>query len=269
MKSSTISHSLLALVALSPLAPVISVRTAHAGAATQPSLAVDSTEISAMRSMLARLVNDDPAVRDEAQQRLMGMDPSELPLLRQAIQSGVPLRPGEGVVLQEIVDHVFLSADSDIGDPKTGFMGIEMLLHEAIYSELDDDAELPAGVFVDQRLPGFPSYRMLRNGDLIVALSSPDLPYDPPEPGDKQIEHRVRSASDIMELVQRLSPGSQVNLTVLRSGHRLEISFKLGSKPAELSETGIGYQKYRELQQKKADEYWQDNFAGMVDGSNL
>ena len=222
-----------------------------------------------MVTMLSQLGDGDPVVREWARQNLMGMEASNLPELHRAISTIAPLTPGASQLIRDIVSHVFLSDDAVNGNPNDGFMGIAMG-EDQIHSEMDDNAELPMGVLVEGRLPGFASYQMLRNGDVILGFASEEFREDAAaEPAGKPQITRVRTGEEIKALIGALPPGRLVMLTVLRSGRRLDVAFKLGARPEELELKGVGYQIYRQEQQRKADSYWQDNFASLVDQVHL
>ena len=52
---------------------------------------------------------------------------------------------------------------------------------------------------------------MLRNGDLILTLASPDLPHNMnPEAGDGPQQYRVRSSQQIAALISKLPAGRDV-----------------------------------------------------------
>jgi hypothetical protein len=148
-------------------------------------------------------------------------------------------------------------------------MGIEMHKDDLIHSEGDTNPDLPAGVIVDNRLPGFSAYRMLRNGDLILSISCPDLPEDPNRaPTDDPHEHRVRSSMEIISLVRTLSAGHTVMVQLLRSGQRMRVPITLGPRPIALPETpGPAYQQYWQQRLDKAAEYWTANFGWLGDHS--
>ena len=135
----TRGHSLLAIVAMLVLA-----RFVIATATTRP----------AIPPMLAQLASDDPAIRDQAEQQLMALSPEDLLPLRQAIQTALPLHPGEARLLQEIVTHVFLSGENTSGLSDRGFMGVEMKRDEGTDPQIEDDPDFPTGVFIENRLPG-------------------------------------------------------------------------------------------------------------------
>jgi hypothetical protein len=212
-----------------------------------------------LKAALLQLSDRDPAVRDSAREQLMALPAGDLPLLRIAIEALRPLPPGDADALRDIVEHVYLSGEDKDGNSKQGFMGILMSAWQGIASDDDSDPQQPLGVVVEMRLPGFDAYRVLRDGDIILAIA---VDGSDPVP--------VRSAERIIEIVKTLSAGQHVHLDVLRNGRRIQTTVTLDPRPQELSPLNPNQpverlDDYRQAQEAKAQAFWLARFAQVVD----
>jgi S1-C subfamily serine protease len=136
-------------------------------------------------------------------------------------------------------------------------MGILMSDWQAVIADDGADADQPLGVVVEMRLPGFDAYRMLRDGDIILSIST-----------DGSDGVRVRTAAMIMETVRKLAAGQHVRLDVIRNGRRMETTVTLGARPLELDprQPAVRLDDYRQAQETKAQAFWLARFAQVVDG---
>lgn len=242
---------------------------------TQPAAAPSADALAAdspIRKWFNQLADPDPKVRDQAKIDLMGIKGDDLPKLRQLVVDSKPISPAQSGALHDIVLQAFLASesykvpgggDSDAsGTEGPFFLGILWPTHDG-----DDEARL--GVAVDERLPGFPSYRFLRKGDMILGVYiGPDAPLlETP-----YMETHSRSA-----LISAIagSPGSQnVVLQVLRDGETIKIAVKMAPRPLDADGIAIGaIRAFNATRLDRADAYWQENFAplleGKIDPSNL
>ncbi len=139
-----------------------------------------------------------------------------------------PLLPGQIEQLREVVAQVFLSADDyhkDPADPR-GFAGLSWgteVLNESFAS----------GIPVQERIPGFPAFRVLQSGDIITGvLEQPQTPL-----------HKI---GDFIAVVLLMRHGSVVHLSILRSGHPVSVALTLDDFPVDLD--------------KHRDTVWVDNW---------
>jgi len=217
---------------------------------------------SVLKTALLELSDHDPALRESAREQLMALPPTDLPLLRIAIEKLRPLPPGDADALRDIVEHIYLTGEDTDGNSKQGFMGILMFDWQAIVPD-DADPQQPPGVVVQMRLPGFDAYRVLRDGDIILAISTDGSDPVP-----------VRSADTIKQTVTTLAAGQHVHLDVIRNGQRIQITVTLDPRPPELSlspanqnQPAMRLDDYRQAQQAKAQAFWLARFAQVVDDS--
>ncbi len=73
----------------------------------------------------------------------------------------------------------------------------------------------PVGVRVGGTLHGYPGEKVLRPGDLLVAIDG----------------HPVKTIADLGEVLSRYKPGDTVTLTVIRGGKRLTLKVTLAENP--------------------------------------
>ena len=222
-----------------------------------PSTAPADTQ-AVLRTALLQLSDRDPAVREAAREQLMGLPSSDLPALRTAVLQLKPLPPGNADALRDIVKQVYLSGENTEGDSRHGFMGISMNQFQMVYSDNDSDPDLPVGVIVEMRLPGFDAYRVLRDGDIILAIAS-----------DASGTLRIHEPQQIMDAVALLAAGQHVRLQVLRNGRRIETTLTLDPRPVELDtkQPAVNPNNYRKAQEDKAQAFWLARFAPLVANS--
>jgi len=229
--------------------------------AQSPAPSTDPADAPAiLKKALLQLSDRDPAVRDAAREQLMGMSPTDLPVLRTDVEQAGPLPPGSVQALREVVTHVYLAGENGDRDTAKGFMGISMVddLQSAYSDDDQNDSGLPLGVVVQMRLPGFDAYRALRDGDIILAIAID---------GTEAI--RVHSTQKIIAIISTLAPGQRVRLEVIRNGRHIGTTLTLNPKPPELdgNQPGISPDDYRQAQEDKAHAFWLARFAPVVDPS--
>jgi S1-C subfamily serine protease len=188
----------------------------------------------------------------------MGLSATDLPTLRAAVEPMHPLPPGVADALHDIVKHVFLAGQNFDSPMRDGFMGV-MMRNEAVYPE-DDEAgsDLPLGVKVDLRLPGFAAYRLLHDGDIILTIAS-----------DRTDERRIHFSVEITNIIRQFTAGTHVRLEVLRHGRRMEVDITLDARPRELDadQPAVTIERYQQMQDEKAQAFWMARFAPVVDDS--
>jgi hypothetical protein len=235
----------------------IATSVAMGGSASPSTAPADSATV--LKSALLKLSDRDPKARDAAREQLMAMSPADLPVLRAAVEQILPLPPGDAEALHEIVTHVYLVGDNLDGASNQGFMGI--LMADFTSAPTDDDvaSDTPSGVIVEMRFPGFDSYRVLRDGDIILTISSGGMSALP-----------VRSYGDIKNTVAKLSPGQQVKMEVIRSGRRIEVTVTLDARPSNLAAAqpaAMDPEEFRRTLIEKAEAFWTARFAPLIDQS--
>jgi hypothetical protein len=218
-----------------------------AGARTAPSLTTaPSTKpslisASQMRGWLDQLADRDAQIRDRAMQNLMALTIDDLPALLAVVKEAAPLRPSQTAVLRDIVTHVFISGQSYTPmAPDAPFLGVSWPIGGGM-----GDAQ---GLLVMHRCPGFPAYRMLRDGDLITAIEE--------RPGI-----RFESSDTFSATIRTFSAGDTITLNLLRDGKPLRVRVTLRAKLTDSPEL---LNRWLDEQQASADQYWDDNFGPIV-----
>jgi hypothetical protein len=230
-------------------------------AATQPSN--EPAADAPMRRWFDRLADPDPKVRDQAKIDLMGISGDDLPKLRQLVIDHQPIAAGQASALHDIVEQAYLASlpyePMDVkqtiagGQQSPYFMGILWP------RDFDSDARL--GVTVDERLPGFPSYRYLRTGDMILGvLLNPNvsvLQFPNQETHTRQqLISAIGSSPDVQNIV----------LLVLRDGEQMRIPVKMAVRPIDADSNNPGsLRPFIADRANKADAYWQENFVPLLE----
>jgi hypothetical protein len=217
-------------------------------ATTQPGLEFQAD--SPVRGWFRDLASPDNAKRDEARTQLMGLSREDLPRLKELVEKNQPLVVEQAAALHEIVVHVYLSGETYPQDTsKQGFLGLS-------WSPKMDEDSLRLGVPVENRLPGFPSFQMLRTGDLILGvLLRPDLP-------PQELPNiRTPSLRVMKQVISAAGANRDVVLEVLRQGQVLRVPLKLDPRPFLLL-TEVDSFSAERLQ--KGEEYWQQEFVPLL-----
>jgi hypothetical protein len=217
-----------------------------AAPASQPS--ADS-----IRTWYLQLADRDPEVRERARIDLMGIQRKDLPALEKVVAENRPVQPSQAAVLRDIVRHVYIAGEPyQAASSSSGFLGMRWENgEEGFWPD-------PPGVIVDERIPGFCAYRMLRPGDVIVGIE--ELP-------DVQFANRT----DFTNAVQRFEAGETITFLVLRGGNVQKVPLRLDARPAaavlgRAPELMIAFESERLT---KADEYWSRAFAPLVEEQSL
>jgi hypothetical protein len=244
----------LIAVSASVAAPIsiLTFRAPAADATTQPADTRTIDDLAAIKSWFSDLASADGTLRDDALTNLMGLKSSDLPALKQVVEESRPLVPAQASVLRQIVTQVFLSGEHYEGDPAAGFLGIRMEQTAVSFRDpaLPDAPVTNAGVVIVERMPGFAGARMLRDGDVILAiLDRPDAP--------------LRDPQDFALAVKDMGAGATVHFQVLRRGQVIRAAVKLDVRPLEANQ-GFGMNDLLERRRLRADEFWAGHFALLV-----
>jgi hypothetical protein len=220
---------------------------ADRSAATAPTTR-PTDRLETIKAMLAELSADSSATREAARVALMGLKRQELPLLRQAVQQSLPLDPDQIAILRDIVTQVYLAGDmyeTEAGD--RGVLGVH--LPNYLHPEERSLLSMERGVAVVSRVPGFCSYRMLQDGDVLLAMETP---------GGK-IE--FSSNEQLIEAVTSVRAGDTVTFEVLRQGRILNVPITLDKKPVNLNSQ---LEEFSGRRADEADELWRRYFAPLL-----
>jgi hypothetical protein len=212
----------------------------RAGApASQPATAPPPPQqqsVDAVRTWYLQLADRDPEVREQARINLMGIT------LEKVVAENRPVQASQAAVLYDIVTHVYMAGEPyQVNDTMGGFLGLREMR----------DWDAPPGVMITTRIAGFPAYRMLREGDLIVGIDEvPDAP--------------ITSGNEFVNVLRQMPAGAVVTLRVLRGGNVQKVPVKLDPRPAAASGLGDAMAVLESTRQSKAEEYWARAFAPLV-----
>jgi hypothetical protein len=186
----------------------------------------------------------------------MGISRADLEKLRNLVATNRPLAPSQAMALREIVDQVYQATDPyEPIDNHSGFLGVPLPPNAIIADANDDDSQ--SGMLVTSRIHGFCAYRFLQDGDMIVAIN--DRP--------------IRTGRDLSEIIAASRGGDMINVEIVRGGQHVHVQFKLDVRPNWASQQlPLGQTTTQDNvreRQRKADEYWDQNFATLLDGGLL
>jgi len=231
------------LVSLLGAAVVAADRAPTTAPSTRP-----TERIRTIKGMLAELSADRSITREAARVALMGLKRDELPLLRKAVEQSLPLDPNQITVLRDIVTQVYLAGDVYASEEDgKGFLGI----HLPYYGRPEERSllSMERGVAVVSRVPGFCSYRMLQDGDVLLGMQTPGGTIE------------FTSNEQLIEAVTRAHPGDTVTFDVLRQGRILNIPITLDKKPLNLA---TQLEEFSGRRADQAEELWQRDFAPLL-----
>jgi hypothetical protein len=194
-----------------------------------------------LQSLIVQLGSDNPRLRQDALSQLMDLKKQDLRALRAAALAQSPLLPGQIAALHQAVRQIFLAAERYHVDPQVpgGFLGLHWP------APLDPSAE---GVSVDERIPGFPAYRLIQPGDVIVQiLDCPGV--------------RFHGNAELVQIAHRMWPGQVMHLKLLRLGQPINVAVVLDFIPIELN--GNNADAWIQDRNQKAEDYWNREFSAV------
>ena len=193
------------------------------------------------------LANRDASIREQARVNLMGISRDDLETLRKVVETGRPLAPSQAMAIREIVDQVYQATEPYKPMPESpGFLGVLMSDPSVIVEAADPDS--PAGVIVIGRIKGFCAYRQLQDGDVILQVN----------------DQRVRADNDLMEVIRKCKGGDVVLMHILRGGQQMDVSVTLAARPIWAQQIPT-MEDFKRERQRKSDDYWEKNFAPLLD----
>jgi len=217
---------------------------------------------SPIRKWFAELADSDAQVRDQASQDLMGISADDLPKLRQLMIETHPLAPDQTAALKDIVTQAYLASQKyDIADnQQTDISGNRDPFFLGLLWPPQTGNEIRMGVPVDERIPGFPSYRFLRRGDMIIGIFiNPDaslLQYPNME------THNVPTLTAAINGPPRVQ---DIALQVLRNGQILKVRVKMAPRPLYADPLNQGsLHQFIADRAADAERYWNENFAPLL-----
>ena len=279
-----------ALLAIVFLGPLVSAASAVAPA-TQP--------VATIQQWFADLTDRDADVRETATDRLMQLTRGDLPSLRHVVEQARPLAPTQSEVLHDVVVHVYLSGETYDADWTRGFLGVTQMPGTSAVAVPDPDAgDAPAaaadpaapgnplagqewGVPVGDRLPGFCAYGVLRTGDIILAIVNPprvrqpaaigideaqvDEAAQPQQPGGDRL-YKLRHWEEFTRAVKTFPAGRELTFEILRQGKVRRVAITLSPYPQVAAPAlNAPVEPFLEARREKAEAYWEQTFAPLVD----
>jgi hypothetical protein len=214
------------------------------------------------RTWFAQLASIDDAKRDEARTSLMGLTRDDLPALRKLVDESRPLAAAQVAALHEIVLQLYLSGEPyevdaspvDLAGLPTspgGFLGL--------VSGSEGYGSSRLGVPVERRIPGFASFRVLRDGDLILAII-----FNPDVPLFALPNVRTSNFEIFKQAIAGVGPNRDVTLEILRQGQRIRVTTQLGARPAIANHPQEQVEEYFAQRLQKAENYWQQELLPLL-----
>jgi hypothetical protein len=218
--------------------------TSQPAAAPAPAPASAPSAADAVRTWYLQLADPDPDVREQARINLMGIKRRDLAALEKVVAENRPVQASQAAVLYDIVTHVHMAGEPyQTIETMGGFLGLREMR----------DWESPPGVMITTRIPGFPAYRMLREGDVIVGIE--EFP-----------EHEIAGFTQFINVMRQMPAGTTLTFNVLRGGNVQKVPITLGHRPlAAAGNDAAAMALLESTRQSKADEYWASAFAPLVE----
>jgi hypothetical protein len=203
------------------------------------------------RHLIAQLAANDYDTRAAARIELMGFRRGDLSAIREGVRQNLPLLPSQVIVLREIVTHVYLSGDLYVIDQGAGgFIGVS-LPNPMFHPEERNLLVAVRGVPVLDRVPGFPAYRFLQNGDLLVAFTV----------NGERVE--FNDPLELSQAVGSVPAGHTVTFEVLRHGQMQKIPILLTPKPLAIHDA-LNLDEFNGRRADQSNEVWERDFAPLL-----
>lgn len=233
--------------------------------ATQPASRPAGDRAAALAKWWAGLADRDPAAREAARSKLLGMDAADLPAFRQVVADTQPMLPSQAAELRDIVTQVFLQGRPYASDVRQGFLGVRLgQVNIAVRdpqppgppneNELRfPDTSTVYGVVILERMPGFAGARSLQDGDVVLGIVERGIQFQSPE--------ELRAA------IVFFGAGQTVHVQVLRQGRVIKVPLTLDARPADADFNPGGpppMEKLLDDRDQAANEYWEQAFAPLL-----
>jgi hypothetical protein len=253
-----------------PSAAAVVLLLVTAGATTAPSTLPATQPTSAptvldpaIHRWFDQLADPDPAVRDAAAERLMGLPVDALPRLQAIVRAADPLLPVQAAALHEIVCQAYLAglpyAVSDRATPTPD--GSPPFVMGVRHIEMPGEDSARFGVPIVERWFGFPARRQLRDGDMILGVFINR--HAPLEQLPNQATHRFE---DLRSAITSHPGVRDIDLSILRDGRVIRLSMTLVPQAADATGAfGADVDAFLNNRQQQANDYWQAEFAPLVD----
>ena len=219
-----------------------------------------------LRTWFKQLSDPSPDVRDKARTRLMTMPRARLAELKTIVAETRPLSAAQAVELRQIVEHVFLSGEEYLSEPRggRGFMGVQLwpiIVPESEVAADDARGNSPeravTRVMVSTRFPGFNAYAMLRDGDVLISVVGTNV--------------QITSTQDVQGAIGGREPGTTIELEVQRAGQLLRVPVRLSPRPRFIDEQNRARNPatFSVEREEAATKYWETNFAKLLDQQTM
>jgi hypothetical protein len=213
--------------------------------ATQPS---PRTDLATVRRWVKELSSDNYQTRDAARIALMGLKRAELGALRDAVKHNLPLTPNQIIAIRDIFTQVYLAGDVyPAQDGEGGFLGVRPPSRPEEQTLLC----VERGVVIASRVPGFCGFRMLQDGDVVLAIHS--------DAGDRPLNQ----PTELRPAVSSIKAGQTIRLEVLRQGRILNVPITLDRRPLH-TDDDAALQEFINDRADRADEIWERDFAPLL-----
>ncbi len=262
----TLLAATLATLALPRWLAHVVIAQSTTAASTQPTVSFPPD--SPIRKTFAKLADPDPKVRDQARQDLMGINADDLPKLRQLVIEHLPLSPDQLAALRDIVMQAYLAGEKyPAGDRSINPAGVEtdsngtespFFLGLTWGKDITDATDARLGVTVDERLPGFPSYRFLRKGDMILGVW-----IHPTDPLPKQPDWLTPNRQALIAAISGSPRSQDVVVQLIRNGQQMTVAIKMAPKPIYADPDSL--QTFKAMRVDRAETYWQENYAPLFE----
>jgi hypothetical protein len=204
-----------------------------------------------MVKWFAALSHADPREREAARLALLTLERDDLPALHKLIEDSKPLSPSQMAALHDIVMHVYLSGAEYLRSNE-GFLGVHLATSYASVAVdgNEDETQPMRGAIIVDRLPGFVGYRAFQDGDVVLAIKErPDV--------------TIQSKDDLQAVVKNAPAGSVLHIEVVRKMREIELTVTLDARPEG---DAAQVEEETNVREKEGEDYWQQEFAPIVNG---
>lgn len=212
--------------------------TATDAATTQPAAVI--------RQWVLELGAPEPDVREAARRNLLNLTPADLGTLRAIVAEGAANLPCQAAALYDVVRHVYLTGEQVTrSNERLSFLGLRLF-------QIGTLGEAPLGMTFERRLMGFPAFAAFEEGDVLISVE--ELP-----------DSYLTSMASLSYVRERIPPGTLVHFRVLRDDRFVSVPITLAATPAPESQTDAAVA----ARQQRAEDYWEQQFAGLLEGLSM
>lgn len=175
-----------------------------------------------LATLVEQLADDDYETREAATTELMQLELTDEQIADAFTHATLPEQTHR---LRRVAMHRFykkLDPQNASENSRAGGLGVLLTdPNRRILAPDDFDGLDHHGVFIDERIPGFPAFVHLRSGDIVVGID------------DEMFDHTINvergDPENFQSHLRSFRPGDEVKLNLVRNGRRVDVTLAMGN----------------------------------------